>query len=528
MDNLFVGNPQVRVSFFPQSSVTLGKPIVLATDTDSDSLLAVQTQKDLNQPAGHFTVTLTPTRLEQGRQFVEILRPGDLVLIEMGPDKPQPDSRYQKLVKQFGYSGLEPVMLGSIDDVRESTIFNAQDGKPERTVNVTGRDFGKYLVDDQVWWDSWSQPQRALYGLAPEVDQWLRAAKTDGVAAGLIALLMAWMKEHFDIEFTLTHKNHKKLFKDLFRYSLTTNSPSVAAPLNLLAYQGAPWALMERTASAPIFRLHTDMRRQIDIDRLQLSSGLKHLDNKLHSQFNTKAGHWDSQPVLMFYRNPWSNRHYQGDWTNLPTRVVEDSDLISRDIGRSSEEVSNTWRVWTEAQGVFRTAGGGSMNDAQGLRDLDSIQRYGERPLIITTPYISGLGGVDQKELVRRYSYRLKDWNRWNEWLLNGRIQMKGMASVKVGDRLWHWDQDFGSYTTHSFMNGVDYYVEGVAQEFRCFSGWTTTVTVTRGQIHRTLGSEIDFKDITVTASDLKNSESTHLLDLRDAAKQVWVWGNIR
>lgn len=528
MDNLSVSNPKVRVTFYPQSSLTLGKPIVLEADEDDDSLISVQTQKDLNQPAGHFTVTMTPTRLAQGRMFTQILRPGDLVLIEMGPDKPQPDSRYQRIVKQFGYSGLEPVMVGTIDDVRESTVFGALDGKPERNVTVSGRDFGKYLIDDQVWWDSWSQPARAHYGFAPEVDKWLRAKKSDGTASGLMEFLINWLKQHFDVEFTLTHKNRKTLFADLLRYSLTTESPSVAAPLNLLSFQGAPWALMERVASAPMFRLHVDTRRQIDIDQLLLPTGKQRADNRINHSFNTKSGHWDAQPCLLFYRNPWTNRHYQDDWTNLPTRVVTDSDLISRDIGRGNEEVSNTWRVWTEAQGVFRTQGGGSIDEFKKLRDLDSIKRYGERPLIITTPFISGLGGGTQLDIVRKYSFRLKDWNRWNEWYLNGRIQMKGMAAVKCGDRLWHWDTDFGDYTTHNFTGGVDYYVEGVTQEFRCFTGWTTTVAVTRGQTHLTRGSELEFTDVEVEEADLANPDNPKLQQVQDLARQVWVWGNIR
>jgi hypothetical protein len=529
--NLFTSRPQVRVTFYPQSFANLGRTITISVDTDKkDDLISVQTVKDIRQPAGHFTVVMVPKPLQSGGgetfRYQDILRPGDLVVIEMGPDKPQPDSTYQQFVKEQGYSGLEPVMIGSIDDVRESTQFNSTDGRPERTLTIVGRDFGKYLVDDQVWWDSWSQPARAIFGLAPEIDQWLRSKKLDGVAAGAVQLILKWLEQHFDINFTFSvaKRQEKRLFRDLLRYSLTTASPSIAAPLNLESFQGAPWALMERVASPPLFTLSIDTRRNLDTNILLDPTGGAKVDNENTNYFNTDFGKWDAQPALLLYRTPWSNRLYD-DWLNLPVRVVEDVDLISRDIGRGNEEVSNTWRVWTDAQGVFKTQSGGDIGDARKLRDYDSIQRYGERPLIITSPFISGQGGADQLKTVQKYSFMLKDFNRWNELFLNGRFTIKGMAAVKCGDKLWHWDGDYGDYTEKSFDGGVDYYVEAVTQEFSAFTRWTTTVMVTRGQKHRSRGQTLDYEDINLDADDLANPNSTNRNKVRRQAKRLWVWG---
>lgn len=524
--SLYTSNPQVRVTFYPQSADSLGEPIQFNIGINQyDDLISVQTRKDLRSPCGHFTITLAPRVTVKHRLYRQILRPGDLVVVEMGPDRPQPVSGYTELVRGQGYSGLEVVMIGTIDDVRETTSFSQPEGHPQRTVVISGRDLAKYFVDDQVWWDSWSQPARAIYGFSPEIDEWLRLktdVNHDGKAAGLMLFLLKWLKQHFDIAFSFTRKKEVKLFADLLRVSLTLDSPVVASATSLESFQGSPWSLMERVASPPLYVLQYDVRRKIDIVRLV--GGEQVSDNGNQRFWNSDNGRWDSQPALLLYRNPWSNRFYD-DWTNLPTRVVRDSDLISMDLGRSNDEVSNTWRVWTDAQGIYKTQGGGDIGDARKLRDLDSIQRYGERPLQITTPFLSGQGGTDQLNLVRKYSFMLKDWNRWNEWFLNGTLTMKGMAAVRVGDRLWHWDHDFGDDTdVDKFEGGVDFYVESVTQDFRAFQGWTTSVQVTRGQPHREVGKLLLYNDVAVTEADLSDPQAASRRRLKELADQVAVW----
>src|SRR5262249_11349661 len=123
-------------------------------------------------------------------------------------------------------------------------------------------------------------------------------------------------------------------------------------------------------------------------------------------------------------------------------------------------------------------------------------------------------------------SFRLKDWNHWNEHLLNGQVRIKGMAQVRVGDRLWWQHEDSPE------KRGTDFYVEGVSQEFRAFSGWTTTLEVTRGQRHRDQGQTLSFADLATgvqvagTPPTLAANDDPAVLEaLKRAADRVRVWG---
>lgn len=534
--------PECRVSFMPQSRA---EPLIVrssadriagASDPAHDSLIAVSTQKDIGQPCGQFSVVLVDAGLTQER-WADLLRVGDMVLIELGPDSRQPDLAF---TPPHGWPhGLEPVMVGTIDEVRQSFVMG-QNGKPQRSVTVTGRDLAKYLVDDQIWWDAWSDVERATAGFSPEVDQWLKSGQDGAKAAGLIQFLLTWLSSRYEVSFNLSPGIVKDvsgefpLYGLLLRAVLFNDTPALGGAWSWESYQGAPWSMMQRAAALPFTVLVYDLRREWDIQWITGITGgflANAQPGPIHvPRWNTDAGQFNSISTLMLYRNPWSNRDYE-DWTIWPTRVVKESDLISADLSRSGAEITNTWRLRADVQGPIRPQESGKLQDAVDTRDFVSIRRYGERPLLITAPFINGNPDEELLKTLQKYTFRLKDWNRWNEHFLSGRLTFKGMASIRVGDRLWYWDHDYGTAFVGGFEGGIDFYVESVTQDFQAFSHWTTTVSVTRGQKHRDAGQPLQFTDVPTgqprgvgpALGFNATTDRSRLLQLEELARQVRV-----
>jgi hypothetical protein len=228
--------PQVRVNFYTQDG-TFSVSGQFPNTEKADHLISVETSKDLRQAAGTFTVTLTAATFTRqqtvslprseaqaqagkegdtivrssrtGYGWKDILKPGDLVVIEMGPDRPQPTDTYYAQAWTKGLSGTtEVVMVGSIDDITTTTSIGS-DGRPTRSVVVSGRDFGKYLVDDQIARDPWWNP----------IDNYIqfRAGLLEfphvglpGLPSSIIKLVFdLWIFKLFDIRFNLNNPHEE-------------------------------------------------------------------------------------------------------------------------------------------------------------------------------------------------------------------------------------------------------------------------------------------------------------------------------
>lgn len=81
----------------------------------------------------------------------------------------------------------------------------------------------------------------------------------------------------------------------------------------------------------------------------------------------------------------------------------------------------------------------------------------------------SSTSKVFNKEAILEKTKLLFNWNIKNNVMSNGTITVRGRNVYQVGGRI----------ITKS--DGVEYYVEGVSHNIDLFSGWTTTLSVTRG-----------------------------------------------
>jgi hypothetical protein len=517
----FSSAPQCRVNFFTEKG-NLAASATLVDTKSKDQIISVTTHKDFRSPCGSFTIQLTGEtvggtifrqipgtggevlaqnaagvvsgRVEVASETVNAgatgwkdwLRPGDLVVIEMGPDRPQPtDSYYAKNFVQ-GISGTtEIVMVGTIDDIHSDMAFS-EEGKPRRVVTVTGRDFGSYLVDDMVDFNPYFDVEGAYLGFLKNNQVEFPKGQLGGTPANVIdTVLRAWIFAQFDVEFdvsergTVEKKGTMKL-SNILRHVLDNSTPAVEFFQSWVFSEGSPWSIFQQVQSAPWYLLQIDTRRQKDIEAI-MGYGPDRIDNAAPVVWNTNLSKFDTQVALMYYRNPHSNRHYD-DWTKLPTRVVTADDLVEESIGVSRDEVFNRWVVTPEIVGFNRVVVLGK----NALRAKDLERRFGIKPRILKTPFISGSrfeGQGDIVKLVERYTQIARDWDLHNLSMLSGSMTIKGMAQVRIGDRL--------HYMPPGRRVGIDYYVEGVQQEFIQYQGWKTTLAVTRGQRHRDVGQKL-------------------------------------
>ena len=100
-------------------------------------LLAVETQKDLNQAVGSFTLHFAPVRDVEGRRWDDIIPRRSLVFIDMERpgDRSMPDSH-------------PTVMVGLTDD--HSMTETWESAQPRRQVRVSGRELSSVLLDARL------------------------------------------------------------------------------------------------------------------------------------------------------------------------------------------------------------------------------------------------------------------------------------------------------------------------------------------------------------------------------------------
>lgn len=136
-----VYQPQVSVTLVKTSSqsTAIGMSAALSeidiTPWFGDSS-SIETSKGVRQPAGTFAFTL-PDKPYKGKSLYGLITPMDYVIIRMAHDSSQQSNGNYPLI-----------MYGLVSDVTSNTSL--QGGKPQRTIKITGHDFGKILQVLQI------------------------------------------------------------------------------------------------------------------------------------------------------------------------------------------------------------------------------------------------------------------------------------------------------------------------------------------------------------------------------------------
>jgi hypothetical protein len=500
--------PRIRVSFHTSQKCYQ----VIATEGLDNApdptyqLLSVTTNKTLQDPAGSFTVQLA------GDEWMYRLTPNDLVVISMG------------------YAGetLDTVMVGFIDSVTRSRTVS--EGSASVTTTVTGRDMGKMLIKAMLrFYPEIQQADIEKYGLEPSkffltevgwvtlLDYFTGKQVITGSPANVLDIMVRRiLQKLYQVQWSVYDEAGKEPVKrtvglgNIMRYTFAeTSFFTLPTLMSLTSFDGSVWNLMERACHKPFLELFVDTRNPIEAwnDQGQpmvvnetieeLSNEAKaHLEEDAYPSPAVQFGE-DKAKVLLALRNTPFDKD---KWEKLYTHDLQAVDVISENIGFNDNEHYNLFWAGTTVNPLIDDLKRVSPPEINGT----NIERYGLSPLEVQ---IEGLQ-YDTKDfdtgvrkillLTQNLNKKLKEWYQNNHTFWNGTMEVRGKGSYKIGQKL------------RREGIGREFYIEGVSQTFTLYNGWTTTLTLTRGQLLQdATDKSINNKPVVEAATTKPTSEKT-------------------
>jgi hypothetical protein len=486
--NAKVHTPRVRVSFHTEKACYQADAKTVnkygeALDPNYP-LLSVTTQKGLDSPAGAFTIQLA------GTQWATYLSPNDLVVIQMGYAEDKT---------------LTTVMVGFIDDVRRKRSIG--NGVPTTGTTVTGRDFGKVLLNTQLKF----YPEIGMAQGAKEEKFFLTEDGTialmkfftnDQMTKGSPAVIIDNIMRHIllrlnDVRWKAYDERGKSPkpktvgLANMLRYQLAKVDFFLPMMLTADQYEGALWNLMERASVKPFTELWVDTRsaeeawnpsmkgRAVPDTVEESSSPAKaKLKDGAYPSPAFQFGEDGAKVLLCLRPTPFDSKHKE----RIVRHTLEQVDVQHEELGRSDSEHYNLFWAGT----TVNPLGIDLKRVSPPLFNEHHAKKYGIKPLEVQ---IEGLAIEQAKKnqhtvaldtLTKNYTARLKAWFEHNHAYWNGTLSVRGNARIRVGHMV--------DYRAGSFMK--EFYVENVSHSFSVFEDWTTSLKVTRGQ---TIGAKVDF-----------------------------------
>lgn len=422
---------------------------------------SVRTSKTLHEPAGTFSLTLTDMINEDGQDSLYgLLEPMDVIHIRIIGDA----------YKSAASGGTIPVMMrGFISEVRRQESMGA-DGKPQRSVVISGQDFGKV----------WQQMNIFLMPSSPKDSSSLITSFPFFAQFGLALTVQPvedFLQEVVD-KVINPYLNSMRKQQDT---GIGTVDPIInfttdiqVNDANVMVYGLGGWSggtiysmLMQYLDVGPFNELWVDDR---------------------------EAG-----PVIVYRPNPF----FAADGTLIlprrdgdPVGVVEldRSDVVSLIAVRSDQDVANYY--WIDAprislvtpenlrlsafsndiNSVFVTDYPNVNPNLYGTRRLTEQTQLGNRTEAnkgggIPTGKDNSAATASMIEWISTRRKQLIAQNRDNVVLERGSMRLKGNEKLRAGKYI---------LLTHGNMKSL-YYIVGVQHDFVPFGSYTTTVQFERG-----------------------------------------------
>ncbi|HCL00771.1 MAG TPA: hypothetical protein DHW42_11785 [Candidatus Marinimicrobia bacterium] len=504
----------------------------------ADSIIAVETNKDINEIAGSFNITLKPGsdmvgKFQTGDEWYDQFDPQDVVGITFDSAKNYDREKKADKGAQF---------LGLIDSVVKHNNYSAEN--PSRVTSISGRDFGSLLIDDSL-----------IY--AKEI---FLAVNEDGSPiSGEIAPIYTGAERDIVEKLIGRHPCFTPDCLAGFGSSLGTGSttftfaetPTIDAATFIIENASSIRNLVYKTGKdkklvRDMLNIHDYVKRRqeyVCIGRMSLSAYqgnlLNFIRSVLDSDFNeimidTK----DGKCYLRIRPKPFdkvgdyvggkeeANKIKPDDefcWENLESFygggkepiAIEEHEVIECSLHRSKENVYSLFRA-TPALNEVDKVFGFVLNRA--TIDLYNLLRYGLNKLEANVSNIydkdSGRAATDTVSECRD---RLKNWNIYAPVYERGSLTIKGREDIHIGDKvllIWH-KRDFIhketgypniKHTDH--CKGFEFYVTGVKNRWVFGEAFTTTLKLDRGQSVRLLNlykqeREDTLKYIAENAEDL-------------------------
>lgn len=311
------------------------------------------------------------------------------------------------------------VLVGLVDDVRKTTDFST--GKPVRAFTLTGRGFNKALQNFTVGTVSELTVTASIQGFFSTMLEVFSGAAPAVIIKGVL-------DNYIGMGCNYSFANGKT-FKDYYQESIknvSNGNEFLADATAFTSFQGGLWDFLKELKNAPF----NEMFWEIINDR----------------------------PTIIFRPTPFN----KDNWNSLQCVTIKDSDIINENLGRSDLETYVVYKVKAE------TFGGDT--DILGYLPYwypPYYTKYGITRLEVYSKYLEYNG--DDLSTIQDKMKDIFNWNIKNNYMENGTITVKGLNCYKVGTRV------------KIASTGMEYYCEGVTHNFNFGTGWTTTLSLTRG-----------------------------------------------
>lgn len=311
------------------------------------------------------------------------------------------------------------VLVGLVDDVRKTTDFST--GKPVRAFTLTGRGFNKALQNFTVGTVSELTVTASIQGFFSTMLEVFSGAAPAVIIKGVL-------DNYIGLGCNYSFANGKT-FKDYYQESIknvSNGNEFLADATAFTSFQGGLWDFLKELKNAPF----NEMFWEIINDR----------------------------PTIIFRPTPFN----KDNWNSLQSVTIKDVDIINENLGRSDLETYVVYKVKAE------TFGGDT--DILGYLPYwypPYYTKYGITRLEVYSKYLEYNG--DDLSTIQDKMKDIFNWNIKNNYMENGTITVKGLNCYKVGTRV------------KIASTGMEYYCEGVTHNFNFGTGWTTTLSLTRG-----------------------------------------------
>jgi len=467
----------------------------------TDSILLVETDKNINDIAGTFTIQLKPNEGLYGNSkytnwWYNCFDPQDVIGITFdivnNKDKDGKDKGSQ--------------FLGLIDGIAINNNYSGD--SPERKVVISGRDFGALLIDDDLTY------MKELFLEVKEDGKIKTPALYTGVEKG-IAEKLHYRHPVFTPEclagFGPSLSNDDKIFTfmdakiiDAARF-IVNNASSIR---NLVYYK-------DKTLITKMLDINTYMAQRDGYVCLPNTSLATYQGNMLNfirdvldSDFNEiMVDTKDGVSYLRIRPKPFDR---VGDivngkgitkddkfcWNNLKTfyneqywHVICEDEVIELNLQRNKNNIYSIFRVNPTALEDLDKVFGGTL--IKTTIDLYNLLRFGLRKLeaSIKTVY-SNNSGKSLDEMLYECRDRLKNWYVYSPIFESGQLHIKGREDIHIGDKIylpWYKRTYISKEMTSdneqiTDCEGFEFYVTGVKNRWVFGEPFITILTIERGQ----------------------------------------------